>query len=90
MAIQVKKQEGNTVSNVTYDNPFKTPREQVIADILAELRINGQASIKGFGKFTVVEKAARLGRNPRTGEQVQIPEKRVVKFTPAKALKEAF
>lgn len=67
-----------------------TPKETVFADIVSELRINGIANVKGFGKFTVVERAARIGRNPRTGESVEIASKRVVKFTPAKALKEAF
>lgn len=84
MAITVKSK------TAAYDNPFKTPRDQVVADIISELKINGVASIKGFGKFTVIEKAARTGRNPRTGESVQIEAKRVVKFTPAKALKETF
>ncbi len=82
---------GNARFNITStprSNDMKTPKEQVFADITAELKINGQASVKGFGKFTVIERAARPGRNPRTGEAVQIEAKRVVKFTPAKALKE--
>lgn len=40
----------------------------------------------GFGTFQVVKRAARSGRNPRTGEPLKIPAKKVVKFTPGKKL----
>lgn len=43
----------------------------------------------GFGTFQVVKRAARNGRNPRTGEPLKIPAKKVVKFTPGKRLEEA-
>ena len=43
----------------------------------------------GFGQFKVRDRAARMARNPATGEQVKVPAKRVFKFLPAKALKEA-
>jgi len=42
----------------------------------------------GLGSFKVRERKPRLGRNPRTGEKLQIPARRVVTFSPAKALKE--
>ena len=45
-------------------------------------------SIAGFGTFKVVDRKARKGRNPRTGEAVQIPASKAVKFTAGKALKE--
>jgi DNA-binding protein HU-beta len=45
--------------------------------------------IPGFGQFKVRDRAARMARNPATGEQVRVPAKRVFKFLPAKALKEA-
>jgi integration host factor subunit beta len=45
--------------------------------------------IRGFGSFTVVHRAPRQGRNPRTGESVQIPEMRVPHFKPGKALRTA-
>jgi len=38
---------------------------------------------QGFGTLSVVRRAARQGRNPRTGESIQIPEKLIIKFTPA-------
>lgn len=67
-----------------------TPKDQVIADIISELRINGQASIRGFGTFKVKGVAARTARNPRTGEAVEVPARNKIAFTPAKALKETF
>ena len=46
-------------------------------------------TIPGLGKLVLVNRAARIGRNPATGEQIQIPAKRVVKFRIAKQAKEA-
>lgn len=45
--------------------------------------------IPGFGQFKVRDRAARIARNPATGEPVKVPAKRVFKFLPAKALKDA-
>lgn len=44
-------------------------------------------TIPGLGKLIIVDRKARLGRNPATGEQIQIPAKRVLKFRIAKAAK---
>lgn len=46
-------------------------------------------TITGFGTFRVVKRAAREGRNPKTGEKIQIPASVKPKFRPGKALKEA-
>lgn len=46
-------------------------------------------TLPGIGKLVLVNRAARIGRNPKTGEQIQIPAKRVVKFRVAKAAKVA-
>jgi DNA-binding protein HU-beta len=46
-------------------------------------------TIPGIGKLVLVQRKARLGRNPKTGETIQIPAKTVVKFRVAKAAKEA-
>ena len=46
-------------------------------------------TLPGIGKLVVVNRQARMGRNPKTGEAIQIPAKRVVKFRVAKAAKEA-
>ena len=47
-----------------------------------------EVAIHGFGKFKVVERGARKGRNPRTGETVKITAKKLLKFEAAKAMKE--
>lgn len=45
--------------------------------------------IRGFGSFSINRRPPRLGRNPRTGEGVQVPERRSVHFKPGKALRAA-
>ena len=59
-----------------------------IGAVTGALKSGGQVSLVGFGTFTVKKRAARTGRNPRTGETIQIPAKTVVKFTLAKSLKD--
>ena len=47
------------------------------------------AELIGFGTYTVVERKARIGRNPRTGEELKIPAKKTIKFKAGKGLREA-
>jgi DNA-binding protein HU-beta len=61
----------------------------VFDDIQAAVVTGEPVKIPGFGQFKVRDRAARMARNPATGEQVKVPAKRVFKFLPAKALKEA-
>lgn len=56
---------------------------------LAYKNAKNSFTLPGLGKLVLVNRKARLGRNPKTGEQIQIPAKRVVKFRVAKACKEA-
>ena len=58
--------------------------------ILSCLKNDEQVKIAGFGTYKVAKRKARVGRNPRTGEQIQIAASQKVKFLPAKALKEMF
>lgn len=71
-------------------NLSKTNVRQVLdslAGVTAELLVkDGSAALPGIGKLKVATKAARAGRNPRTGETVQIPAKAVVKFSASKAI----
>ena len=46
-------------------------------------------TLPGLGKLVLVDRKARMGRNPRTGEEIQIPAKRVVKFRVSKICKDA-
>ena len=52
------------------------------------LKKGGEVSIAGFGIFSVKGRAARMARNPKTGEQVKVAAKKVPKFRAAKALKD--
>ena len=52
------------------------------------MRDGGEVPLKGLGKFKVQHRKARVGRNPMTGAEIQIPAKTVGKFTMAKALKD--
>ena len=54
-----------------------------------EVRGTGEITLPGIGKLVKKDRAARMGRNPMTGESIQIPAKVVVKFRVAKAAKDA-
>ncbi len=56
---------------------------------LREVVTNGEFPLPGLGKLVKKERAARMGRNPMTGESIQIPAKTVVKFRVAKSAKDA-
>ncbi len=56
---------------------------------ISEALSNGEnVQLVGFGTFTVTERKARKGRNPRTGEVITIPARKVVRFRPGKQLQE--
>lgn len=55
----------------------------------SEVKRNGEFVLPGFGKLVKMRRAARQGRNPATGETIQIPAKTVVKFRLSKAAKDA-
>ena len=63
--------------------------EAVVDAITATLKAGEQVSLVGFGTFAVSHRAARTGRNPRTGEANKIKKAKVPKFRPGKALKDA-
>ncbi|RZU98929.1 HU family DNA-binding protein [Spiribacter vilamensis] len=59
------------------------------ATVTDALNQGDQVTLVGFGTFTVRERAARTGRNPRTGESIDIPASKVPGFKAGKALKDA-
>ncbi len=61
----------------------------IFDSIIATMKKGGEVSIAGFGIFSVKGRAARMARNPKTGEQVKVAAKKVPKFRAAKALKDA-
>jgi DNA-binding protein HU-beta len=60
-----------------------------ISTVESELKSGGEVNFTGFGKFTVAQRGAREGRNPRTGETMTIAASRVPRFTAGSGLKKA-
>ncbi len=63
--------------------------ESIIANITSTLKRGEEVSIAGLGIFSVKTRAARMARNPKTGEAVKVAATRVPKFRAAKALKDS-
>ena len=64
--------------------------DSITTIILDALKNDDTVKIAGFGTYKVAKRKARVGRNPRTGESIQIAASQKVKFLPAKSLKEMF
>lgn len=60
-----------------------------IDEISKELEKGGEVKLIGFGTFSVIQRAERMGKNPRTGEEIKIPAKKSPKFKPGQALVDA-
>jgi DNA-binding protein HU-beta len=63
--------------------------DALIVAVKTTLKKNGTVTLVGFGTFSVGKRAARTGRNPRTGDAIKIKAAKVPKFKPGKALKDA-
>ncbi|MCU0774475.1 MAG: HU family DNA-binding protein [Ideonella sp.] len=63
--------------------------EALIGGVRSTLKKGGTVSVVGFGTFSVTKRAARTGRNPRTGAAIKIKAAKVPKFKPGKALRDA-
>lgn len=75
---------------------FELPRRQVtelvealLDKITAVLKTGDKVALTPFGQFRIRDRAARIARNPQTGEPVNVPAKRVLKFTAGRTLKDA-
>ena len=62
--------------------------ETIFGSIIQSLRDGEKIELRGFGSFRLRSRGARVGRNPKTGEKVQVPAKRIPYFKPGKELKE--
>jgi DNA-binding protein HU-beta len=78
--------DGSQVSKVQVRAVFAAVEDVVMKRLKGE----GKIPLGGLGAVKLVDRKARIGRNPATGEQIKIPAKTVVKITPAKALKDTF
>lgn len=69
----------------------RTAREAVntVTSVITDALARGEkVTLVGFGTFKVMERKARTGRNPQTGQTIQIPAKKAPKFRPGKGLRE--
>jgi len=82
------------LQSLAADNPELRPEEieQVVDlffdEITQRLAEGGRVELRGFGTFSTRQRAARTGRNPRTGESVEVPAKKVPYFKPGKEVRE--
>jgi integration host factor subunit beta len=82
------------IEKMAEENPNLT-RKQVefivngVFDLIKKSLADGnKVEIRGFGSFKIREKKAKIGRNPKTGERVEVPAKKVPYFKPGKEIKE--
>ena len=81
----VKKELGDTVTKSAIEKTL----DALSVAFFKALRSGDSFALLGLGGMKVVSRAARQGRNPRTGAAIQIPARKAVKFTPSKTLKDA-
>ena len=87
-----KKQLVNKIASTLNQSKADAERtvDTITGIILDCLKSDEPVKIAGFGTYKVAKRKARIGRNPRTGEQIQISASQKVKFLPAKSLKDMF
>ena len=78
--------DGSQVSKVQVRAVFAAVEDVVMKRLKGE----GKIPLGGLGAVKLVDRKARIGRNPATGEQIKIPAKTVVKITPSKGMKDTF
>jgi integration host factor subunit beta len=62
--------------------------EAIFDSVVRSLRSGDKIEIRGFGSFRTRERQSRIGRNPKTGDRVEVPAKRIPYFKPSKELKD--
>ena len=62
--------------------------EAIFDSVVRSLKKGDKIEIRGFGSFRTRERQARIGRNPKTGDRVEVPAKRIPYFKPSKELKD--
>jgi len=74
--VELTRKESENIVEIIFDSVVKS------------LRNGDKIEIRGFGSFRTRERQARVGRNPKTGERVEVPAKRIPYFKPSKELKD--
>ena len=84
-----KKQLVNEIADKLNQTQLKTQKvvEEFLSAIKRHLESGNRIELRGFGRFGVKVRKPKVGRNPRTGQEVSVPEKRVVVFKPGLVLK---
>ncbi|PIE91521.1 MAG: DNA-binding protein [Acidobacteria bacterium] len=82
LVIALASDEGNNISKAQAARAVDT----MISKIIGALKNKEKVTLVNFGTFSVVERAPRKGRNPRTNEVIKIPAKSVPKFKPGKEM----
>ena len=75
-AVQLTKKQAEQIVNIVFDS------------IVQSLRSGEKIELRGFGSFRLRSRKSRTGRNPKTGEKVDVPSKKIPYFKPGKELKE--
>ena len=82
------------IENIVAENPNITKKHiefiinSVFNSIKESLQKGEKVEIRGFGSFKIREKTSKVGRNPKTGTKVTVPDKKVPYFKPGKEIKE--
>lgn len=79
---------GSVCEDLTEATVDEAVRE-ILGLMVDTLANDGRVEIRGFGSFCLHHREARVGRNPKTGESVEVPAKAIPHFKPGKALREA-
>ncbi|MHB0968569.1 MAG: integration host factor subunit beta [Thermoanaerobaculia bacterium] len=74
--VQLTKKQAETIVNIVFDS------------IVDSLRAGEKIELRGFGSFRLRSRKSRTGRNPKTGQKVDVPSKKIPYFKPGKELKE--
>jgi integration host factor subunit beta len=74
--VQLTKKQAETIVNIVFES------------IVDSLRAGQKIELRGFGSFRLRSRKSRTGRNPKTGEKVEVPSKKIPYFKPGKELKE--
>jgi integration host factor subunit beta len=74
--VQLTKKQAESIVNIVFDS------------IVDSLRAGQKIELRGFGSFRLRSRKSRTGRNPKTGEKVEVPSKKIPYFKPGKELKE--
>ncbi|MFN7940592.1 MAG: integration host factor subunit beta [Thermoanaerobaculia bacterium] len=75
-ATQLTKKQAESIVNTVFET------------IVDSLKAGRKIELRGFGSFRIRSRGSRLGRNPKTGERVEVPPKKIPYFKPGKELKE--